>query len=56
MRVAVSKSTCAPSTAAAMMLRGALYGAPLVCLRRFEGNAGRNCASFGDDGAPPGIL
>ncbi len=55
-RVAVSKSTWAPSTAALRIARGAGYGAPLSCLRRFAGNAGRNAASFGDDGVPPGIL
>jgi hypothetical protein len=55
-RVAVSKSTSAPSTAALMIARGAGYGAPFSCLRRFAGNAGRNAASFGDDGVPPGIL
>ena len=31
-------------------------GAPLSCLRRFAGNAGRNAASFGEDGVPPGSL
>ena len=56
MRSAVSTSTWVPSTAAARMLRGAGMGAPLSCLRRFAGNAGRTAASFGVDGVPPGIL
>jgi hypothetical protein len=56
MRSAVSTSTWVPSTAAARMLRGAGSGAPLSCLRRFAGNAGRTAASLGVDGVPPGIL
>ena len=55
MRSAVSTSTCAPSTAAARMLRGAGSGAPLSCLRRLAGNAGSTAASFGVDGVPPGM-
>ena len=53
---ALSMSTCEPSTAAAMMARGAGIGAPLSCLRRFAGNAGRFAANAGDAGVPPGIL
>ena len=56
MRLAVSKSTCAPSTAAAMMARGAGIGAPLSCLRSSDGNDGRIAASAGLLGVPPGIL
>ena len=55
-RDAVAKSTWLPSTAALMIARGAGYGAPFSCLRRFAGKAGRNAASFGEDGVPPGIL
>jgi hypothetical protein len=55
-RLAVAKSTWLPSTAALMIAFGAGYGAPLSCLRRFAGKAGRNAASFGEDGVPPGIL
>ena len=53
---AVAKSTWAPSTAAAMMWCGAGIGAPLICLRRFAGNAGRLAANAGVIGVPPGIL
>ncbi len=56
MSSALSMSTCEPSTAAAMMARGAGIGAPLSCLRRFAGNAGRLAANAGVDGVPPGIL
>nr|VTO99413.1 hypothetical protein BIN_B_01924 [Mycobacterium kansasii] len=56
MRVAVSKSTCAPSTAADRMAFGAGIGAPLSCLRSSAGNDGRMDANPGDDGVPPGIL
>ena len=52
---AVSKSTCAPSTAAAMMLVGRVV-APFNCLRRLAGNAGRFMRELGFDGVPPGIL
>ena len=55
MRLAVSKSTCAPSTAAARMARGAGMFAPLICLRSSDGNDGRMAASAGLDGVPPGI-
>ena len=54
-RDAVAKSTWLPSTAALMIARGAGYGAPFNCLRRFAGNAGRNAASLGLAGVPPGI-
>ncbi len=53
---AVAKSTWAPSTAAAMMWCGAGIGAPLSCLRRFAGKAGRFAANAGVIGVPPGIL
>ena len=56
MRLAVSKSTCAPSTAAARIAFGAGIGAPLSCLRSNAGNDGRMAAKPGDDGVPPGIL
>ena len=53
---AVSMSTWAPSTAAARMLRCAGKSAPLVCLRRLAGKAGRFAANEGLLGVPPGIL
>ena len=56
MRSALEKSTCEPSTAAAMMWCGAGIGAPFSCLRRLAGNAGSIAASFGVAGVPPGIL
>ncbi len=56
MRLAVSKSTWAPSTAADRMAFGAGIGAPLSCLRSSDGNDGRMAASPGDEGVPPGIL
>ncbi len=56
MASAVSTSTCAPSIAADRMCRGAGIGAPLICLRRFAGNAGRFIANAGVEGLPPGIL
>ena len=56
MRLAVSKSTCAPSTAASKMARGAGIGAPLSCFFSSAGNDGRTPASAGLDGVPPGIL
>ncbi|SHW83039.1 Uncharacterised protein [Mycobacteroides abscessus subsp. abscessus] len=56
MRLAVSKSTCAPSTAAARMARGAGIGAPLSCFFRFDGNDGKIAARAGVAGVPPGIL
>ena len=52
---AVSKSTCEPSTAAAMMASGAGIGAPLSCLRRLAGKAGSTAANLGLDGVPPGM-
>ena len=55
-RLAVSKSTCEPSTAADMTARGDFVGAPLSCLRRLAGKAGRFWANFGTLGVPPGIL
>jgi enoyl-CoA hydratase/carnithine racemase len=55
-RDAVSKSTDAPSTAAARIARGAGSGAPFVCLRSVAGNTGSSAASDGVDGVPPGIL
>ena len=39
-----------------MMFTGAGMFAPLSCLRRFAGNAGRFAANDGVDGVPPGIL
>src|SRR5690606_23142980 len=56
MSEALSMSTCEPSTAAAMMARGAGMLAPLSCLRRFAGKAGRLAAKAGVAGVPPGIL
>src|SRR5699024_6237289 len=53
---ALSMSTCEPSTAAAMIARGAGIGAPLICLRRLAGKAGRFAANDGVAGVPPGIL
>ena len=52
---AVSKSTWEPSTAAAMMLRGAGMGAPASCFFRLAGKAGRFAANFGWEGVPPGM-
>ena len=51
---AVSKSTYAPSTAAASAARGAGIGAPLSCFRSMAGIAGSIAATLGDVGAPPG--
>ena len=56
MRLAVSKSTWAPSTAASRMARGAGIGAPLSCFFSSAGNDGRTPASAGLVGVPPGIL
>ena len=56
MRLAVSKSTCAPSTAASRIARGAGIGAPLSCFFSSAGNDGRMPASAGLAGVPPGIL
>ena len=56
MRSADSKSTWLPSTAADRIAFGAGIGAPLSCLRRLAGKAGRLAANFGTDGVPPGIL
>ena len=38
------------------MLRGPGMGAPVSCLRRLAGKAGRIAASLGCDGVPPGTL
>ena len=54
MRLAVSKSTCAPSTAASRMARGAGIGAPLSCLlqqrRERRQDAGQRGAGRGAAG------
>ena len=47
MRDAVSKSTCAPSTAADMIALGALKSAPLTCLTRLAGKLAATAASAG---------
>src|SRR5690625_6111976 len=39
-----------------MIARGACIGALLICLRRFDGKAGRFAAIAGEVGPPPGIL
>ncbi|RAO28177.1 uncharacterized protein ONO86_06020 [Micromonospora noduli] len=52
---AVSRSTCAPSTAAARIASGAGSRAPLSCLRSVAGKAGSCAASERLAGVPPGI-
>src|SRR5699024_6703161 len=53
---ALAKSTCAPSTAAAVVARGAGEGAPLVCLRMLAGNDGSTEASSLSSTVPPGSV
>ena len=55
MRIAVSKSTCAPSTIAASVACGAGYR-PRVLVLSMAGATTKPPAIFGLLGVPPGIL
>jgi hypothetical protein len=55
MRIAVSKSTCAPSTIAHSAASGAGYR-PRVVFFSMAGATTRPCAMAGLLGVPPGIL